>query len=373
MESGYVLAMERTYSLDELKDIARAKGKSAIGTKRDIATQLLKIELPVYPSTKQKYYSEEIFNRAKHYFGVTTNPEIAGYILPDGTMLNFSGKSFPQMGTMFPRWLYTKRELDHREISFAWPDSDAVGGHEGMRQFMNWGAVRFSLLSNTVIVNTTRRLTHSQISVIDYVLRNYPSYILVIEISDHQLSEMAFKEFLYPFTGWASYINNHIDSREQPGQTHVAQVKKTAFQYGKEAYMKGLKASSQDKEFMEVYIKGLQIGDPSSHVALKEWNRGWFTEHNLITDRELYNKQWQWGAEPAAAIPGEPIEFYKADKHLNNAEAVVVEVDTEKEDSKYYIMKKDGTYVRNPKTNTALFNTVDEAKDAHFKELKGGK
>jgi len=506
MESGYVLALERVYSLDELKDIARAKGMSPIGTKRDIAARVLKIELPIYPSTKQKYHSEEIFNRAKHYFGVTTNPKTAGYILPDGTMLDFSGESFSQMGTRFPRWLYSKRELDHREISFAWPDSDAVGGHEGMRQFMNWGVVRFSLLSNTVIVNVTRRLTHSQISVIDYVLRNYPSYTLVIEISDQQLSEMASKDFLYPFTGWASYVNNHIDSkwttvdywnkhleynqlrspshgkgpdtdagaflawmleaagdiirelakgnfadtvyiyekynrlknniksrdwtdplserekkalekiqrdiydmpvdndlmavvkiiliaiserkperieldllrfkklRGQQEQSYVAQVKKTAFQYGKEARVKGLKAAAQDKEFLEAYAKkGAPVGDPSFLAAVKEWSRGWQTEHKLVTDRELYDKQWQWGAEPMAAIPGEPIEFYKADKYFDKAEAFVVEVDTGTEDSKYYIMKKDRTYVRNPKTNTALFDTVDDAKDAHFKELQGGR
>jgi len=36
---------------------------------------------------------QTIFNVSKKIFGVTYNPSESGYILPDGEMLDFSGKS----------------------------------------------------------------------------------------------------------------------------------------------------------------------------------------------------------------------------------------------------------------------------------------
>jgi len=83
--------------------------------------------------------------------------------------------------------------------------------------------------------------------------------------------------------------------------------------------------------------------------------------------REQFDKNWSWGAEPAAAIPGEPIEFYKADRNLENAEAIVVGTD----DGKYYIRFAHGAYIRNPKTNTTLFDTIPEAKNEYYKNLIG--
>jgi len=46
--------------------------------------------------------------------------------------------------------------FDHRDIAFAWPEDDSPGGLEGMHQVMNWGAIRFSVFSDMVIVNLMR-------------------------------------------------------------------------------------------------------------------------------------------------------------------------------------------------------------------------
>jgi hypothetical protein len=81
--------------------------------------------------------------------------------------------------------------------------------------------------------------------------------------------------------------------------------------------------------------------------------------------REKFDNDWTWGAEPAAAIPGEPIEFYQADKNLKSAKAVL----KESVDGKYYITLSNGAFIRNLKTNTFLFDTGTEAKDEFFKQL----
>lgn len=81
--------------------------------------------------------------------------------------------------------------------------------------------------------------------------------------------------------------------------------------------------------------------------------------------RAQFDKNWTWGAEPIATIPGEPMEFYKADEYLENAEAALF--DTEK--GEYYIKRANGTYVYNPKTRSALFKTAKEARTEYFNTL----
>lgn len=75
------------------------------------------------PDPKQ---SRNVFNRAVRYFGLTTDLKEAGYILPNGTMLDLSGKN-RGMGTGAGR-----RNLDHRE----------VGHIMNMHEFVELGAIR---------------------------------------------------------------------------------------------------------------------------------------------------------------------------------------------------------------------------------------
>ena len=83
-------------------------------------------------------FKEELFETSKKVFGTTTNPKEAGYILPDGSMLDFSGKS--EGGTP------GIRAYDHRNITRLIDEED--GGSEkwndiGMDEFINAGAIRF--------------------------------------------------------------------------------------------------------------------------------------------------------------------------------------------------------------------------------------
>lgn len=49
---------------------------------------------------------------------------------------------------------------------------------------------------------------------------------------------------------------------------------KTPYEYGKEAYEKGITAPALDKEFQDIHLTELPIGDAAIN-ALIGWQRGW--------------------------------------------------------------------------------------------------
>lgn len=87
---------------------------------------------------------------AAEHFGITRNPAECGYILPDGRMLDLSGRHAmlggdycrAPDGTNAPTkrdWQAGVRHTDHRELDFF----DGIGGTDGMLRFMEQsGAVR---------------------------------------------------------------------------------------------------------------------------------------------------------------------------------------------------------------------------------------
>ena len=156
------------------------------------------------PQTTPIISAEEIFSRARGHFGTTTNPEEGGYILPDGAMLDFSGKRFGGSPG--------KRMLDHRDIASVWPEDLSPGGFEATKQVMNWGAVRFSTFADTVIVNLVHPPTEAQKRRINLVLGYYPGSVLVVEVDDAELTQMDYRDFTYPFTSWEAFLEETIAS-----------------------------------------------------------------------------------------------------------------------------------------------------------------
>jgi hypothetical protein len=104
---------------------------------------------PSYRITESSYKldsldSFELFETAKKIFGTTENSKEAGYILPDGTMLDFSGKS--EGGTP------GVRAFDHRqinEVGYELPKNIVKKLQEnnvdgiGMEEFIYHGAIRW--------------------------------------------------------------------------------------------------------------------------------------------------------------------------------------------------------------------------------------
>lgn len=102
--------------------------------------------------------TSKAFMKAKRYFGTTNNFIEAGYLLPDGSMLNFSGARFG--GTP------NRRDLDHREINI-------IGLN--MMEFIGLGAIRLLGFGFELMQEPTRQ----QINVLGAFIETKNDIIIV--------------------------------------------------------------------------------------------------------------------------------------------------------------------------------------------------
>jgi predicted nucleic acid-binding Zn ribbon protein len=120
--------------------------------------------------------AEGAFNKAKETFGTTKNQLEAGFILPDGEMLDFSGRH----EGADERDVAGKRYSDHREISQT--------GVE-MTQFINSGAVRIDARSGLIEIG--KEPTASQLSQIRKIIedKNSEVYIDLQDLNRRDVAE----------------------------------------------------------------------------------------------------------------------------------------------------------------------------------------
>lgn len=107
-----------------------------------------------------------IEERARKYFGETEIFEFAGYILEDGTMLNFSHEGF-------------QRDEDHRTIGQFY---SKASGTEAMCKFMRRGNIRCSCDNNNYCFEFSKYPTEKQWQILCKVARlcwynNVPFYL----------------------------------------------------------------------------------------------------------------------------------------------------------------------------------------------------
>jgi hypothetical protein len=100
---------------------------------------------------------EELAARAKKEFGTTTDFREAGFILRDGTMLDFSGKS--QVRPDERQYYQGQHELDHRQVAKLFDRREGVGRDNALDEFMRkTGAIRFFLTPGDVNVHIEEKL-----------------------------------------------------------------------------------------------------------------------------------------------------------------------------------------------------------------------
>lgn len=94
----------------------------------------------------------KIFDAAKAKFGTTYDMREAGYILPDGSMLDFSGRHQVEGDTSF---LNGDRTVDHREIADIAYDSDDndTGVTTDLGDFLDRGAIRIDYNAGAINLN----------------------------------------------------------------------------------------------------------------------------------------------------------------------------------------------------------------------------
>lgn len=137
------------------RGLAFAQAKQASSIR--VATQYL----------SKKAFDTQLINKAKKIFGTTTNINEAGYLLPDGSLLDFSGRhqittDYEQFGTTFvvkpgkKDWQFNKRPLDHRDVE-PLLDRDFSSRTDAMYYFMEkTGAIRLTSDGATILTIPTR-------------------------------------------------------------------------------------------------------------------------------------------------------------------------------------------------------------------------
>lgn len=153
------------------KDFADQPGRIFFQNSQEIDHAARGSSPPVYTPAENK----AAFDSAAAHHGLTRDVREAGYILPDGRMLDFSGRNqnltdYERRGDFFVvkpgarDWAKGVRQVDHREIEFEGkpkrgPDeSNSVG----MVDFMRRGAVRVDANAGLISVDGRVRLSAAQ-------------------------------------------------------------------------------------------------------------------------------------------------------------------------------------------------------------------
>ena len=112
----------------------------------------------------------ELFDAAKERFGTTRDLREAGYILPDGTMLDFSGRHWTDPNSD-NSWLNGRREVDHRDISDIEYERDGntpTGLKTDMSDFIRRGAIRINYPGS---INLATKPTWDQVDALERLIR----------------------------------------------------------------------------------------------------------------------------------------------------------------------------------------------------------
>lgn len=111
--------------------------------------------------------SRKLFEATKKKFGTTKDINEAGYILPDGTMLDFSGRHWMDEGQDTSH-LAGSRAVDHRDIYEVGydKDEDETGFKTDMSDFINRGAIRVHRSGNYSRINLSMEPTAEQMKVL---------------------------------------------------------------------------------------------------------------------------------------------------------------------------------------------------------------
>jgi hypothetical protein len=127
-------------------------------------------------SNKQEQYSDrevrtltnEDYEQLKSHFGTTTNYNVAGYMLKDGQMLDFSGKHW---GDTTSR----SRQVDHRDVQEVIEDDS--NGFDSMVNMISNGNIR--LMPETGGINLAVAPTVEQSKVLEKYINNFRGEVVV--------------------------------------------------------------------------------------------------------------------------------------------------------------------------------------------------
>ena len=128
--------------------------------------------------------SIDYFSLAKNRFGTTYDIRECGYILPDGSMLDFTGSHSINKGGDSSH-LKGRRGVDHREIyEIGWSEDGNEKLFEmNMSQFIRLGAIRVGVLKDYAFINLYVKPTKEQTNIMSRIIR-YAGGCVDVEIGD---------------------------------------------------------------------------------------------------------------------------------------------------------------------------------------------
>ena len=127
----------------------------------------------------------DVFALAKERFGVTNDIRECGYILPDGSMLDFSGRHMVT-GNTDTSHLRGRRSVDHRDIGDLNWDTDMTtksGLNINMADFIRMGAIRIHCSNTWSSINLFKKPTREQVNPMLRLIQ-YSKGNVTVEIGD---------------------------------------------------------------------------------------------------------------------------------------------------------------------------------------------
>lgn len=226
---------------------------------------------------------EKLFEDAKKHYGVTQNFKVAGYMLPDGSLLDFSEAN--DGGDP------NSRSLDHRDIEGVIMDNGVEYDSRWMyiADFMNEGAIR--LLPESAGINMIQAPTEEQRKKIFDFIYKYNGEV-ILEINDERLNSVAYMEYdrrTSPsriFRDIDGYFNNGIVP-QQDIRFRMSNNNQAIFVSNAARAVEGIK---QEKATPEQWLKmlekagGLKAGE-DKWLGLSDWLNA--SDKKTLTKQEV--------------------------------------------------------------------------------------
>ena len=222
-----------------------------------------------------------LFDAAKKEFGTTNNFAVAGYMLPDGTLLDFSEEGAPT----------NMRTLDHREIEGVIMEEGKEYDNrwEYLADFMNEGAIR--LLPEYAGINLMKAPTKEQRDRLFDFIYKYNGEV-ILEIADERLNNVAYVEYdrrTSPsriFRDIDGYFNEGIVP-QQDTRFSVANESQAIFVSNAARAVEGIKMEKATPEQWLAMIEknsGLKAGE-DKWMGLSEWLKA--SNKKTLTKQEV--------------------------------------------------------------------------------------
>jgi hypothetical protein len=247
---------------------------------------------------------QQIAQKAIAHFGETQDPREAGYIFPDGTLLDFSGKKEPIPANLTIDFDYRKggRHLDHREIGQIFPVSPEqfeINSWLPVARFQQAsGALRYDATSGNGYASVMETPTDAQLQAMVNGWRRSGVSVVYISITDENGYDISSGEFYQPTVEKLKHFFTEkklVGSRlvyHQPGKGAVSfdPADGKALLYGSQQadFSTGL------HEFAHVWRKQIESRDMATleqWLDIKEhkWSRG--NEETFANGLEQYIKE----------------------------------------------------------------------------------